>query len=152
MPRPKLNGSGAGERRPSLFEFPSPRPSPPSFLAGRGRRPTRSRSTPGSWEGHLDFSDFAGNCFGWLLDVRFARFQFTVACPPRPDVETALAERRNLPGAPNAPVLAEAVIDDIVRTGICFRPPAFTAGGVITTLDQEQADVVGAIAGHAAVV
>src|ERR1051325_2857046 len=62
-------GEEAGERRPSLFDFPSPRPSPRSFLAGRGRRPTRSRSTPGSWKAPFRFCACLGTMNRRLLPL-----------------------------------------------------------------------------------
>ena len=86
--------------------------------------------------------------FDGFLKLLLLRLVGAVAGPPWPDVEAAFCQRRNIPTAPDAEAVAKAVIEDLVGPGIRFCPPAFAVGAVITAVDQEPPDVIGAVARH----
>src|SRR6266576_3097383 len=100
---------------------------------------------------------FRGN-HDWLGGDRFHRlglfgrggFRFTFAESFRPDVEAAVAVRRDFPRAPNTLALAEAAIKNAVRADVGFRPPALERLGIILATDGEAPDIVVAVAAYLA--
>ena len=60
----------------------------------------------------------------------------------RPDVETAAGERRDLPCAPDAHSIPEAMVGDGMRSEISLGPPRLALGGVVASLHEERPDVV----------
>src|SRR5213594_1810795 len=79
---PTKGGEGRGEEGRFLFGFPSPQPSPHSFLAGRGRRPEAAmplNSMAVPWGGGYVFSargnegPFVATFVATFVDLRTLR-------------------------------------------------------------------------------
>src|SRR5262249_38595549 len=72
------------------------------------------------------------------------------------DVEAAALRRvgaagGDLPHAPDALALVEALVKDVVLADVALRPVALAAGHLVTAADHELADPVAAFAGQGAV-
>jgi hypothetical protein len=63
-------------------------------------------------------------------------------------MEAAVIENSDLPGPPNSFSLAKAAIENIMGTNVTFGPMAFGSLGIVTTFDEETANIVVAIATH----
>src|SRR6185437_5164825 len=65
-----------------------------------------------------------------------------------PDVESPLPRGRDLPEAPDALPLVEALVGHVVLADVALGPVALAVVEVVLPADQERADPVASLAGH----
>jgi hypothetical protein len=65
-----------------------------------------------------------------------------------PDVETAVVNGPNFPGAPNSFAFAKATVKNIMCADVALGSVAFKAGGIVTALDEKVANVIQPITAH----